>query len=267
MADKVRLDKLLVERGFFDSREKAQEAIEKGFIIIPGKAILKPSTLIEKYTPIQIKEELKYVSRGGYKLEKALDYWEIDVSGLDCLDVGSSTGGFVDCLLQRGAKRVIALDVGRSLLHPKLSRDKRVIILEGINARYLNPQDLPFLPDFVTCDVSFISIKKIFPALHECFKPSTEAVFLLKPQFEAERKFVRKGIVRDQQVHQKILKAYKEFFEDYGFYVDIVVSPITGAKGNIEYLCYLTRERAILTKAESIDKIVAAAFRELKKSK
>lgn len=267
MAAKVRLDKLLVEKGFFETREKAQEAIENGLVLLPGKAILKPSTLVDRDVPIIIQARPKYVSRGGYKLEKALEYWGINVGGLDCLDTGSSTGGFVDCLLQHGAARVIAVDVGRSQLHEKLAADPRVTVLEGVNARYLRPEDLPFLPDFATCDVSFISIKKIFPALKACFKPETEAVFLIKPQFEAGRKHVKKGIVRDAEVHKELLKDFKQYFEQYGYFVDFTPSPITGAKGNIEYLCYLTRKREILEKALPIDKIVAAAFNQFAKEK
>jgi len=267
MVAKVRLDKLLVEKGYFESREKAQEAIEKGLVLLPGKAILKPSTLVDRDAPIIIQAKPKYVSRGGYKLEKALEYWCINVSGLDCMDIGSSTGGFVDCLLQHGAARVIAIDVGRAQLHEKLANDPRVIVLDGVNARYLKPEDLPFLPDFATCDVSFISIKKIFPALKACFKPETEAVFLIKPQFEAGRKHVKKGLVNDAEVHRQLLNDFRQYFELHGFFVDFVASPITGTKGNIEYLCYLTGKRENLEKTLPIDKIVAAAFNQFKKQK
>lgn len=268
MAPKVRLDKLLVELGYFESREKAREAIENGIVEISGKGILKPSTLVDANAAIIIKEKEKYVSRGGYKLEKALEEFKIKVENLDCLDVGSSTGGFVDCLLQKGAKRVIALDVGRALLHPKLLRDPRVFVIEKYNARYLKPEDLPFLPDFCTADVSFISLKKILPALFGCFKETTEAVFLIKPQFEAGREAVKKGIVRDSKVHEKILADFARFFQESGFNFAFTYSPIKGAKGNIEYLSYITKkEIPEPSKNQQIDKIVWNAFKSLGISK
>lgn len=264
MGPKIRADKLLVELGIFESREKAREAISKGFVEINGKPVLKPSSLVDLNSQVKIIEEIKYVSRGGYKLEKALNLWSIELKDLDCLDIGSSTGGFVDCLLQHGAKRVIALDVGRSLLHEKLLKDKRVYLMENYNARYLRKEDLPFLPDFVTCDVSFISIKKIFPALLQCFKQQTEAVFLIKPQFEAGRKYVKKGILKDPAVHLEILNDFQNYFKEFNFNVFFTHSPIKGAKGNIEYLAYLTKKDD-LTDSEftQTDKIVRKAFEEL----
>lgn len=261
---KKRLDLLLVEKGFFESREKAKESIEKGLIKIAGKGILKPSTLVDVDSNIEIVEASKYVSRGGYKLEKALKYFEINVQGLKCLDIGSSTGGFVDCLLKHGASKVIALDVGKSQLHEKLKRDPRVIVIEKYNARYLRCSDLPFSPDFVTCDVSFISIKKIFPAVKKCFKEDTQAVFLIKPQFEAGKKNVKKGVVRDQSVHIEILQDFYNYFVNQNFSVEIIHSPIKGPAGNIEYLCYLKpgkSERQF--NRENIVKIVKNAFDEL----
>lgn len=261
MVRKIRLDKLLVEKGLFESREKAQEAIEKGLIIVFGKPIVKPSSLVDENTPVRIKEKLRYVSRGGLKLEKALSDFNITVEGLDCLDVGSSTGGFVDCLLKHGAKRVIALDVGRSLLHPGLASDRRVYVLEKVNARYLDPSILPFLPDFVTCDVSFISIKKIFPSVLKCFKEITEGVFLIKPQFEVGRIYVKKGIVKDFNIHLTLLKDFSSYFSSYGFNPYFTFSPIQGAKGNIEYLCYITKKDfPELSDHTQTDKIVKNAF-------
>ncbi|MCX7832332.1 MAG: TlyA family RNA methyltransferase [Actinobacteria bacterium] len=261
MARKIRLDKLLVDKGLFESREKAQEAIEKGLIIVTGKSIVKPSSLVDENTPVKIKEELRYVSRGGYKLEKALSVFRIAVKDLDCLDIGSSTGGFVDCLLKHGARRIIALDVGRSLLHPDLVSDERVFVLERINARYIEPKILPFLPDLVTCDVSFISIQKIFPAVLKCFKKTTEGVFLIKPQFEAGRKYVKKGIVKDPDVHKGLLRDFKNYFLSQGFNSYFTFSPIKGTKGNIEYLCYITkRELPELNAYTETDKIVKDAF-------
>lgn len=261
---KKRLDILLVQKGLFESREKAQEAIENGLVRVLGKGILKPSTLVDEDVEISIVEPQKYVSRGGFKLEKALHYFNISVKDLKCLDIGSSTGGFVDCLLQHGASSVIALDVGRNQLHEKLKNDERVIVIENYNARYLKCDDLPYLPDFVTCDVSFISIKKIFPAVFKCFKENTEAVFLIKPQFEAGRKNVKKGVVRDKKIHFQILKDFSEYFKGYELTVDFVHSPIKGPKGNIEYLCYLRKgDFHSEPDEQKIAKIVENAFLEL----
>jgi 23S rRNA (cytidine1920-2'-O)/16S rRNA (cytidine1409-2'-O)-methyltransferase len=260
---KKRLDILLVEKGFFESREKAQEAIERGLVRVHGKGILKSSTLIDEDSDIRVVETPKYVSRGGYKLEKALHFWKIDVRNLKCLDIGSSTGGFVDCLLKHGASSVVAIDVGRNQLHEKLKEDDRVIVIENYNARYLNCKDLPYLPDFVTCDVSFISVKKIFPAVFKCFKADTEGVFLIKPQFEAGRTNVRKGVVRNKEVHFLILKDFSVYFKNFGFSVDFVHSPIKGPKGNIEYLCYIRRGLPHSEPDEGkIAKIVETAFLE-----
>lgn len=262
-----RLDTLLVERGFFESRHKAQEAIESGSVQIPGKGILKPSTLVEIDADIYIVDKPKYVSRGGYKLEKALEYWNIDVEGLDCLDAGSSTGGFIDCLLKHGAKRVIGIDVGKDLLHESLKNDLRVYLIEDFNIRYLKAEMLPFIPEFVSCDLSFISIKKVFPAIKGSVSEKAGMVFLIKPQFEAGREHVRKGLVIDREVHKKILLDFYSYFTDASYSADFTHSPVKGGKGNIEYLCYIKPYEKREKIEPDIDKIIKNAFLELKGDK
>lgn len=256
---KKRLDVLLVEKGLFPSREKAAEAIKKGRVRVHGKAIVKPSTLIEVNTPIFIKREIEeFVSRGAHKLKHALETFEISVSGKKCVDIGSSTGGFVDCLLRYGASKVVAVDTGKGQLDDRLRRDERVMVLENYNARYLRCEDLPFTPELVTIDVSFISVKKIFPAVYRCKGKDTEFIILIKPQFEAGPDRVRKGIVRDIDTHREIVEDFISYFSSYGFNVAVEPSPIRGAKGNIEYLYYLTHKPGV--KAEKSDKIVEKAF-------
>jgi len=242
---KTRADLLLVERGIAESREKAKVLILAGkvFYSLDGKnfhRLLKPSQTIPPSAEFKVEEDLPYVSRGGLKLEQALNFFEVDPSGLVCLDVGASTGGFTDCLLQRGAKRVYAVDVGKGLLHPKLRADPRVVVLEGINARYLTPSHFPEKMDLITVDVSFISLKKVLPALKELLKDSGLIIALIKPQFELSPKEVKKGIVRDPKLHLKVVNEIWEFAKDLGFEpLGVVESPILGAKGNKEFLICL----------------------------
>jgi 23S rRNA (cytidine1920-2'-O)/16S rRNA (cytidine1409-2'-O)-methyltransferase len=242
---KTRADLLLVERGIAESREKAKVLILAGkvFYSLDGKnfhPVLKPSQTLPPSAELKVEEDLPYVSRGGLKLEQALNFFEVDPSGLVCLDVGASTGGFTDCLLQRGAKRVYAVDVGKGLLHPKLREDPRVVVLEGINARYLTPSHFPEKMDLITVDVSFISLKKVLPALKELLKDSGLIIALIKPQFELSPKEVKKGIVRDPKLHLKVVNEIWEFAKDLGFEpLGVVESPILGAKGNKEFLICL----------------------------
>jgi len=242
---KIRADLLLVERGIAESREKAKVLILAGkvFYSLDGKnfhPVLKPSQTLPPSAEIKVEEDLPYVSRGGLKLEQALNFFEVDPSGLVCLDVGASTGGFTDCLLQRGAKRVYAVDVGKGLLHPKLREDPRVVVLEGINARYLTPSHFPEMMDLITVDVSFISLKKVLPALKELLKDNGLIIALIKPQFELSPKEVKKGIVRDPKLHLKVVNEIWEFAKDLGFDpLGVVESPILGAKGNKEFLICL----------------------------
>ena len=242
---KTRADLLLVERGIAESREKAKVLILAGkvFYSLDGKnfhRVSKPSQNLPPSAEFKVEEDLPYVSRGGLKLEQALNFFEVDPSGLICLDVGASTGGFTDCLLQRGAKRVYAVDVGKGLLHPKLRADPRVVILEGINARYLTPSHFPEKMDLITVDVSFISVKKVLPALKELLKYNGLIIALIKPQFELSPKEVKKGIVRDPKLHFKVVNEIWEFAKDLGFEpLGVVESPILGAKGNKEFLICL----------------------------
>lgn len=242
---KTRADLLLVERGLAESREKAKVLILAGkvFYSLDGKnfhRVSKPSQTLPPSAEFKVEEDLPYVSRGGLKLEQALNFFEVDPSGLVCLDVGASTGGFTDCLLQRGAKRVYAVDVGKGLLHPKLREDPRVVVLEGINARYLTPSYFPEKMDLITVDVSFISLKKVLPALKELLKDNGLIIALIKPQFELSPKEVKKGIVRDPKLHFKVVNEIWEFAKDLGFEpLGVVESPILGAKGNKEFLICL----------------------------
>ena len=242
---KTRADLLLVERGIAESREKAKVLILAGkvFYSLDGKnfhRVLKASQTLPPSAEFKVEEDLPYVSRGGLKLEQALNFFEVDPSGLVCLDVGASTGGFTDCLLQRGAKRVYAVDVGKGLLHPKLREDPRVVVLEGINARYLTPSHFPEKMDLITVDVSFISLKKVLPALKELLKDNGLIIALIKPQFELSPKEVKKGIVRDPKLHLKVVNEIWEFAKDLGFEpLGVVESPILGAKGNKEFLICL----------------------------
>jgi len=242
---KTRADLLLVERGLAESREKAKVLILAGkvFYSLDGKnfhRVSKPSQTLPPSAEFKVEEDLPYVSRGGLKLEQALNFFEVDPSGLVCLDVGASTGGFTDCLLQRGAKRVYAVDVGKGLLHPKLREDPRVVVLEGINARYLTPSYFPEKMDLITVDVSFISLKKVLPALKELLKDNGLIIALIKPQFELSPKEVKKGIVRDPKLHFKVVNEIWEFAKNLGFEpIGVVESPILGAKGNKEFLICL----------------------------
>jgi 23S rRNA (cytidine1920-2'-O)/16S rRNA (cytidine1409-2'-O)-methyltransferase len=234
-----RLDVLLVERGLVESREKAQRLILAGSVFVDSQRAAKPGSLVSGDAGIRVAEPMPYVSRGGFKLAAALDRFSIDVRGNTCLDVGASTGGFTDCLLQRGAARVIALDVGHGQLDWKLRNDPRVTVVEETNARYLRPADIGGPVDLVTCDVSFISATLILPALPALMTPAAAIVVLVKPQFEAGRGAVGKGgIVRDAALHKAACDKVAAAAGALGFLVSIMESPIAGAEGNREFLLY-----------------------------
>jgi 23S rRNA (cytidine1920-2'-O)/16S rRNA (cytidine1409-2'-O)-methyltransferase len=229
-----RLDVLLVERGLAETRAQAQALVMAG--LVPGHQ--KPGEQVDEAAPLEVERPLPYVSRGGQKLAHALDVFEIDVAGLDCLDVGSSTGGFTDCLLQRGAARVISLDVGRGQLHQKLRDDPRVTVLERVNVRRID--ELPFAPELVTCDVSFISLRIALPPALALSKPGWRALALVKPQFEAGREEVgRGGVIRDPAVWKRVLQEVGAASLDWGAEpVGIADSGLPGPKGNREFfLC------------------------------
>ncbi len=240
---KTRLDVLLVEKGLFDSREKARAAIMEGLVYVNGALSDKPGTPVKDDADIEIRGEIcPFVSRGGYKLQKALDVFGIDPAGLVCLDIGSSTGGFTDCLLQRGAAKVYALDVGTNQLAYRLRTDERVVVMEKTNFRTVDPSAFPGKVDFACTDVSFISLMHIFPNASALLKEGCGMAALIKPQFEAGREQVgKKGIVRDPSVHEEVIRKVVSYAEENGFSVQgLDFSPITGTTGNIEFLIYLT---------------------------
>jgi 23S rRNA (cytidine1920-2'-O)/16S rRNA (cytidine1409-2'-O)-methyltransferase len=241
-ATKIRIDQLLVERGLAESREKAQALILAGHVMVNGQKAAKPGHSIPRDSVVEVAERMPYVSRGGYKLAGALDHWNLDVSGRACLDVGSSTGGFTDCLLQRGAARVWAIDVGHNQLDWKLRNDPRVVSREGVNARFLSPESFPVLFDLAVCDASFISLTLLIPAIIPLLAPHGAMILLVKPQFEVERGQVGKGgIVRDPELHQAACDRVRTAVETQGFQIDIIESPILGAEGNREFLLYASR--------------------------
>jgi 23S rRNA (cytidine1920-2'-O)/16S rRNA (cytidine1409-2'-O)-methyltransferase len=228
------LDVLLVERGLAESRSQAQALVLAG--LVPGYE--KPGQQVDESAEIQVEALPRYVSRGGEKLRNALDAFAIDVTGLDTADVGASTGGFTDCLLQAGAARVAAIDVGYGQLHPKLRGDSRVTVLERTNARGLT--ELPFAPELVTCDVSFIGVRTALPPVLALARPGWRAVVLVKPQFEAGRADVPKGVVRDREVRRKVLETIVEAARGWGGEtVGVVDSGVPGPKGNRETFLHL----------------------------
>ena len=231
---KKRLDVVLVERGLAESRAQAQALVLAG--LVPG--FDKPGQQIGEDVELAVERPPRFVSRGGEKLAHALDALDVDPAGKDCLDLGASTGGFTDCLLQRGAARVIALDVGYGQLHPRLRDDDRVVVLERTNARQL--EALPFAPELITCDVSFISATRVLPPAVALAAPGWEALVLVKPQFEAGRADAPKGVVRDPDVHRRVLREFCDATEGWGGRVaGIVDSGHPGPKGNREFVVHL----------------------------
>ncbi len=246
---KVRLDVLLVERGLADSRAKAQALIMAGQVRVAGQVALKPATPTQPDAPLAVDSGPRFVSRGGEKLAGALDAFAINVSGFICVDVGSSTGGFTDCLLQYGAAKVYAVDVGKGILHWKLRNDPRVVVMEETNARFV--ESLPEKIDFVTVDASFISLKTLLPVIKKWFSPSPltplpkgegNIVALIKPQFEAGKKEVSRGdgVIRDPEIHRRVLMEILEYAQNGGFGLrGLVKSPLLGPKGNAEFLAWM----------------------------
>jgi 23S rRNA (cytidine1920-2'-O)/16S rRNA (cytidine1409-2'-O)-methyltransferase len=234
-----RLDVALVERGLVATREKAQALILAGKVRVEGALADKPGRLIPPEASLQIEQPLKYVSRGGLKLEAALAHFEIAVAGRVCLDVGTSTGGFTDCLLQHGAARVHAVDTGAGQIHWRLRTDSRVVLHERVNARYLSPETIGEGVQIIACDVSFISVTLLIPALAPLLLPHGDWIVLVKPQFEAGREMVGKGgIVRDPAAHRVACAKVAGALEGAGFATRLMDSPITGAEGNREFLLH-----------------------------
>ena len=250
---KKRLDVLLVERGLAESRAQAQAFVLAG--LVPGYD--KPGSQVADDADLTVESPPPYVSRGGHKLANSLDTFELDVTGLDCCDVGASTGGFTDVLLQRGASRVIALDVGYGQLHPRLRSDPRVIVMERTNARHVT--ELPFAPQLVTCDVSFISVKLALPPILRIAAPGWQALVLVKPQFEAGRAEAQKGVVRDPAVQRRVVREIVDAALGWGGEtVGVVDSGLPGPKGNREFVLHLVHRQEPRL-ADDIDSRIAAA--------
>lgn len=238
--DKQRLDMLLVERGLAESRTKAQALIYAGNVLIDGQTISKPSQQVAVTTIISLKNKTKFVSRGGDKLDHALNYFQVDVKGKICLDLGASTGGFTDCLLQRGAQKVFAVDVGKGQLHWKLRREKRIVILDETNARYLKAENFPERPELAVIDVSFISLTKVLPAVINVVVSGGMIIVLVKPQFEAERNEIKHGVVRSAETRLRVLEKIKKFSAEkmHLTFKGSCGSPLKGPAGNVEYFIY-----------------------------
>ena len=258
-----RLDAELVRRGLAASRERAKEYIQSGSVLVNGSPAKKPSETVSADDDIVIVgDTLKYVGRGGLKLEEALSSFGIDLSGKTCLDIGASTGGFTDCMLQHGARKVYAVDVGHGQLAEKLRSDARIVNIEGVNVKDLTPDMISEPIDFVSADLSFISVRYAADAAGVILQSGGEAVLLIKPQFEAGRKYLSKtGVVRDKKAHIIVLESLCGYFQSIGFGIrGIVPSPIKGGDGNIEYLVYLVKPNSFTPQKFDYSAIVQTAF-------
>jgi 23S rRNA (cytidine1920-2'-O)/16S rRNA (cytidine1409-2'-O)-methyltransferase len=264
---KVRLDILLVERGLAESRAKAQAMIMAGQVRVAGQTTLKPATAIPADSLLTVDSGPRFVSRGGEKLDAALESFAVDVNGLTCADVGASTGGFTDCLLQRGAAKVYAIDVGKGILHWKLRNDPRVVVMEETNARFV--ESLPEPVSLVTVDASFISLKILLPVVKRWnslrLPPSSQGgmiIALIKPQFEAGKKDVARGdgVIRDPEIHRQVLLDVLGFAQKEGFGIrGLIKSPLLGPKGNVEFLAWLDQV-PVETRSEDIPSFVASVL-------
>lgn len=266
---KERLDVLLVNRGLAPSREKAKAMIMEGNVFVENEREDKAGSMFDTEAAIEIKgNTLKYVSRGGLKLEKAMTHFGITLTDKVCMDIGASTGGFTDCMLQNGAAKVYAVDVGYGQFAWKLRQDSRVVCMEKTNIRYVTPEDIDDALDFASVDVSFISLTKVLGPARALLKDGGEMVCLIKPQFEAGREKVgKKGVVREKSVHEEVIVKVIDFAIQQGFFVkNLEYSPIKGPEGNIEYLVYIRKE-ACGGREESVDiqSVVDAAHGELDK--
>lgn len=265
MSDKKRLDVFLFERGFAESREKAKALIMSGIVYVNDQKEIKAGREIKCDDTVEVRgSSLKYVSRGGLKLEKAMQSFPISLAGKLCMDVGASTGGFTDCMLQNGAVKVYSIDVGYGQLAWKLRSDERVVNLERTNFRYVTREQVPDEIDFSSVDVSFISLKLILPVMYKLLKDNGEAVCLIKPQFEAGRENVgKKGVVRDAAVHENVIVSIAEFANEQCFDVlGLEHSPVKGPEGNIEYLMYLKK----CTKPQNSADVISTVAELVKRS-
>ena len=259
MSEKRRLDTAVFEEGYCESREKAKALIMAGVVYVNNQKADKPGLTLKPDDRLEVRgNPLKYVSRGGLKLEKAMKVFPVSLKDAVCADIGASTGGFTDCMLQNGAKRVYSIDVGYGQLAWKLRTDARVVNLERTNFRYVTKEQIPDALDMASIDVSFISLKKILPVLKPLLKPDGHVVCLIKPQFEAGREKVgKKGVVRDPSVHCEVIESVTSFAVEEGYSVlGLDYSPIKGPEGNIEYLCFLKKSEAPQYLAEKTPKEV-----------
>lgn len=258
MSEKLRLDCLVYTRGFAQSRERAKAVIMAGEVYVNNQKSDKPGMLVPADARLEVRGGLRYVSRGGLKLEKAMACFPISLTGKTTMDIGASTGGFTDCMLQNGAARVYAIDVGYGQLAWKLRTDARVVNLERTNVRYLTEEQVPEQVDFFSVDVAFISLKLVLPVARRFLKDGGQAVCLVKPQFEAGRgKVGKKGVVRDPAVHREVLKEMTQFVLANGFSIlGLTYSPVRGPEGNIEYLLYLEKAVCPETVPFSVEAVV-----------
>ncbi|MCH5197608.1 MAG: TlyA family RNA methyltransferase [Oscillospiraceae bacterium] len=243
MAEKKRLDIYLTEENYFDSREKARAAVMAGQVFVNSQKALKPGDTVKPDDKIEVRGGSEFVSRGGHKLKKAVQVFTLDLKDKICMDIGASTGGFTDCMLQNGAKKVYAVDVGYGQLAWKLRNDERVVNLERTNIRYLTKEQVSEKLDFASVDVAFISLKLVLPVAYEFLSETGECVCLIKPQFEAGRERVgKKGVVREKNTHIEVVKNICDFAAEIGFIIrGLDFSPIKGPEGNIEYLLYIAK--------------------------
>jgi len=262
---KDRLDVLLVKRGLAESREKAKAVIMSGIVYVDGQKEDKAGQTFADTANIEVRgSTLKYVSRGGLKLEKAMECFDVSVKDKVCMDIGASSGGFTDCMLQNGAKKVYAVDVGHGQLAWKLRNDTRVVVMEKTNIRYVKPEDIGESIDFASIDVSFISLSKVLPAAYNLLGERGEIVALIKPQFEAGREKVgKKGVVREKSTHIEVIQNCFAYAKENGFFVrELEFSPVKGPEGNIEYLYHLVKSGDIDSDID-IEAVVSTAHEKL----
>ena len=265
MSAKTRLDVLLVERGFVESRQKAQAVIMAGSVFVAGQRVDKPGTSVPNEAEIEVRGHvLRYVSRGGLKLEKAMQTFPLTLDGKICADIGASTGGFTDCLLQQGAKKVFAIDVGYGQLDWKIRSDERVVVMERTNIRYVTPEDLGEPLDLSVIDVSFIGLEIVLPTIKTLLKPTGQVLCLIKPQFEAGKENVgKKGVVRDPKIHKMVLDNFVSLVNTLGFRIlGLTFSPVKGPEGNIEFLGHLTLDDVTGIEPDTAE-VVAQAHKTL----
>ena len=264
---KIRLDQYVFEEGYTESRQRAQALIMAGIVFVNNQKVDKAGYMVKDTDKVEVRgKDLKYVSRGGYKLEKAIELYNLDLNDKICMDIGASTGGFTDCMLQNGAKKVYSVDVGYGQLAWKLRTDERVVNFEKTNIRNVTEEDLEEKINFFSVDVSFISLKHIFPVAYAISTEDVMGACLVKPQFEAGKEKVgKKGVVRDSAVHKEVIMNVMEYANQNGFFVkELTYSPIKGPEGNIEFLIVITKNEAdnCITEAE-VDQVVGQAKQSL----